>query len=115
LRGSILAAISRGLTVAAIFVVGAIAEITATSGLSPHCTAMHTVGSTGPDPSPWMTGELFTIVGPAFLIALVIYVVLRTPLGAPRSATRVSVCWSAVAGSLIAFVGLRSAGSDYLC
>ena len=85
-----------------------------TSGISPHC-AVHFVGEPTATRPPWTVGETFTVVGPAFLIAIVIYVALQTPLWGTRSAPQTSVTWSAVTGVLIAGVGLLFAGSGIYC
>src|ERR1700733_2576018 len=101
MRGSVVASATRGLIATAIFFVGGITEIATTSSLPPHCTDFFTVGQVGPDPSPWTAGEIVTVVGPAALIAVVIYFPLRTPLWATCTARGAAMAWSTVTGLLM--------------
>jgi hypothetical protein len=104
----------RGLILAAIFVVGAMAEIALASGLAPHCTYL-TVESAGGGRTAWTASEILTIGLPALLIVGVTYVVPRTPKRATGSSTGASVGWAVLTGVVIASIGVLFEGSDVLC
>jgi len=102
----------RGLALAAVFAVGAMAEIVVSGGLPPHCAVL-TVESAGR--TPWTVGEIVVIVGPALLIAILAYVVLQTPIRATRSSTGASVSWAVLTGVVIAAIGVLFEGMGTVC